>query len=140
MLRGVRSFLVQSGSMEPSIMTGDVVIITKSKMYFDREFVTFRDGDGRIVTHRILETKKTDSGIKYVTQGDANRSKDREEIHIDQILGKVALIIPKVGYVIAFAKSPPGLILIIGLPALIISIDEIKKIYYAIKKPKGTIK
>ena len=134
LLRGYRSFLVQSGSMEPSIMMGDVVITTKAKQYRQEDVVTFLNRDGRTITHRILENKEINNSTLLVTKGDANRSKDRDEISPSQILGKVALVIPKLGFVIAFSRTPFGLLILVILPAGIIVFDEVKDIFKATSK------
>lgn len=134
LLRGYRSFLVQSGSMEPSIMMGDVVITAKGNQYYQGDVVTFLDRDGRTVTHRILENKETNGVTMLITKGDANRSKDRDEIAHNQILGKVALVIPKLGFIIAFSRTPLGLIILVILPAGIIVFDEVKDILKATSK------
>jgi len=134
LLRGFRSFLVQSGSMEPSIMMGDVVITSKASQYNQGDVVTFLDQNGRTVTHRVLEIKETSSNPLLVTKGDANRTKDRDEITPDQILGKASLIIPKLGFVIAFSRTPLGLLILVIIPAGIIVFDEVKGIFKATSK------
>ncbi|MFC1625785.1 signal peptidase I [Patescibacteria group bacterium] len=129
LLQGYRSFLVQSGSMEPSIMMGDVVITTKASQYRQNDVVTFLDQGGRTVTHRVLEIQNTDRGSKLLTKGDANQSKDRDEITPNQVLGKVSLVIPKMGFIIAFSRTPIGLLILVVIPAGIIAFDEIKNLF-----------
>ena len=136
LLRSYRSFLVQSGSMEPSIMIGDVVITNKAKQYHQGDVVTFSDEDGRTVTHRIIEVKETGNNPVFATKGDANRSKDRNEITFDQILGKATLVIPKLGFVIVFSRTVPGMIILVFIPAGIILFDEIKSLFKATSKRK----
>jgi signal peptidase I len=134
LLRGYRSFLVQSGSMEPSIMMGDVVITTKTRQYHQNDVVTFRDNDGRTVTHRVIGTDETNYSPMLVTKGDANQTKDRHQITTDQVLGKVSLVVPKLGFVIAFSRTPVGFLILVIIPAGIIAIDEIKGILKKLKK------
>jgi len=136
LLQGYRSFLVQSGSMEPSIMMGDVVITTKALRYNQNDVVTFRDNDGRTVTHRVIEIEDTGYTPLLVTKGDANDTKDRHKIGTDQVLGKVSLVIPKLGFVIAFSRTPVGLMILVIIPAGIIAIDEIKSVLKAIADRK----
>ncbi|MFA5750230.1 MAG: signal peptidase I [Candidatus Shapirobacteria bacterium] len=126
---GYRSFLVQSGSMEPSIMTGDIIIINKQKQYFKNDVITFQNEKNGIVTHRILNIEKN----KFITKGDANRTSDPEEITQDIILGKVIITIPKLGYLVAFTKTLPGLILLIIIPVIILISDEFLKMFKTIK-------
>lgn len=126
---GYKPFLVQSGSMEPSIMTGDVVVIQNRGTYFINDVVTFRTSadDSRIVTHRIIAVDATITK-KYSTKGDANRTGDEDNISDRQIIGKVVLVIPKLGYFVAFSKSPRGMIFLLIIPAIVLILDELVKI------------
>lgn len=126
---GYRSFLVQSGSMEPSIMTGDIIIINKQKQYFKNNVITFQDNKNGVITHRIFDIE----GNNLTTRGDANKTSDPEKITQKMILGKVIFTIPKLGYLVAFTKTLPGLILLIIVPVLILVSDELFKIFKTVK-------
>lgn len=123
---GYRSFLVQSGSMEPTIMTGDIIIVQKKTVYTTGDVVTF-DDDGRIVTHRITRERTESGDRQYETKGDANRSADEATITTQDIVGAVTFTIPKLGYMVAFAKSLPGLIVLILIPAIMLVVNELIK-------------
>lgn len=123
-LGGYRPFLVQSGSMEPSIMTGDVVVIKNMSSYVINDVITFNTNSSRIVTHRIVHVENR----KYSTKGDANRTGDEDIITDNQIIGKVVLVIPKLGYLVSFVKSRSGLIFLLVIPAIIFILDELVKI------------
>lgn len=125
---GYRSFLVQSGSMEPAIMTGDIIIIHGQDNYLKNEVITFHGSDGRIVTHRIAEILQKNGQSYFSTKGDANRSEDADSITQDQIIGKISLIIPKLGYLVAFSKSLPGLVILAIFPAVLFILDELLKV------------
>lgn len=130
---GYKLFLVQSGSMEPSIMTGDIVVINRQKNYFVNDTVTFKDSQNRVVTHRIVNIDQE----KISTKGDANRTDDPEIINQNMILGKVLLVLPKLGYVVAFAKSLPGLVVLIIIPCFVLIGDEVIKVTKNIKKKQS---
>lgn len=101
---GYRSYTILSGSMEPEFYPGDIVI-TQHKIKTDIKFgdvVTFRDDEGVIITHRIIE--EVDGG--YITQGDNNNVKDKGVLKEDDIIGKVKFSIPKIGYLINFLSKP----------------------------------
>ncbi len=125
-LGSYRSFLVQSGSMEPAIMTGDIIIVQDKGGYSINDVVTFQEDAGRIVTHRIVGV---DHGTreKYTTKGDANRSEDQAIIASDRVIGKVILVLPKLGFAVAFAQSQNGLVVLLIVPAVILIIDELIK-------------
>lgn len=128
---GYRSFLVQSGSMEPAIMTGDIIVAHDENRYYKNDVVTFINIDKRIVTHRIIDIIQQDGKNLFITKGDANRSEDNDSINNDQIIGKVAMVIPKLGYMVAFSKSLPGLILLVLFPCFLIIINEVFKVINA---------
>lgn len=123
-LGGYRSFLVQSGSMEPSIMTGDIIIIGKAPEYKKNDVITFH-GEERIVTHRIIGIEEKNGLKTIMTKGDANRSEDEGVITEDKIIGKVAFVVPKFGYFVDFARSTYGLIILIMIPAAILILDQL---------------
>ena len=131
-LGGYKPFLVQSGSMEPSIMTGDIIVIQKKGTYFVNDVITFQTNTSRVVTHRIIAIEKGKENT-YSTKGDANRSGDEDVTTEKQVIGKVILVIPKLGYLVAFSKSPRGLIFLLVIPAIILILDESVKIKKHVK-------
>lgn len=128
--------IVQSGSMEPAIKTGSVVITKPAAEYNVGNIITFTlpQSPKRPITHRINEIKTEANAISYITKGDANNGPDQEEIKKENIIGKVLLSVPYLGYAVDVAKNPYGFIAIIIIPALIIIYDEIKKIRNEVKK------
>ena len=127
-----KSYVVQSGSMEPSIRVGDVIIIHKNPEYFKTEVITFKDEEQHTVTHRILESTPATTPV-YITKGDANQAADTAEVPQKNVIGKVVLVVPKIGYAIQFIRTPWGLILTILVPAILILSDEIKTLYRSLR-------
>lgn len=130
--------IVQSGSMEPAIHTGSIVLVMPARDYRANDIITFSDSPNSQTptTHRIVEIKNDNSQIAFVTKGDANNAADRKEVAPDKVIGKVRLSVPFAGYVIDFVKKPLGFILVIIIPALLVISDEIKKIWQEAKKIK----
>ena len=114
---------VVSGSMEPTIKVGDLIIIDTSAKEFEvDDIVTFYDVNGSFVTHRIISIDKN----IMVTQGDNNNTKD-EPSDMKNIVGKFVYKMPFVGSLLSSFKSPVFLtvILLIGiLFCYLISTDE----------------
>lgn len=117
---GFTSAVVLTGSMEETISPNDMVIVHTQKDYKVDDIVMYST-DSSTVTHRIIELKENG----YITKGDANNTDDGT-IPNERIIGKVVLIVPKVGVTISFLLSPLGmllllivLILMIELPLLI---------------------
>lgn len=125
-----KMFVVQSGSMEPVIKTGSIVVVKPTQDYQKGDVVTFRDLEKPkvTVTHRIFEVSKENNSTKFITKGDANKTADSTEISKGQILGKVFLSIPFLGYPVDFAKTQTGLIVLIIIPAVIIVYSELQNI------------
>lgn len=129
---------VLSGSMEPKIKTGSVVVVKPAKDYGVGDIITF----GKIsktetpITHRIKEVKLSEGNTVYVTKGDANESADPKEISKNEVIGKTLFSVPFLGYAIAFAKKPVGFMILIIIPAIVIIYDELKKIWQEILKMK----
>lgn len=110
---GYGKAVVVTGSMEPAITAGDMVIIKEQDNYEVGDIVLYKANS--YIVHRIVDL--TEDG--FITQGDANNVDDGEILH-GQIVAKVVLVIPKIGFVADFLKSPLGiLVIVIGLLALI---------------------
>ena len=128
-LFGYSMFVVKSGSMEPAIHTGSVVFDKTDGDYAKGDIITFKVSESKdTVTHRIVEIKKEDNAISYKVKGDANDTADPDLVLKDNVVGKVIFSIPYFGYLVAFMKTLPGLIIFIILPSLIVVYGEIDKI------------
>jgi signal peptidase I len=89
---------ITSGSMEPKIAVGDVVVhrIGSGVGLGPGTVITFRPDPRRSpVTHRIVAVNEADG--TYVTRGDANRESDSTPVRPDQIVGVGTLRVPWVG-------------------------------------------
>ena len=129
--------VVQSGSMEPAIKTGSVVIVKPADNYQINDIITFVDKDGgKSTTHRIVKTETENGETYFVTKGDANNAEDNNKITEDKIIGKVLFSIPYAGYAAAAAKEPLGFTLLIIVPAGLIIFEEIGKIRKELRKRK----
>ena len=65
--------IVESGSMEPSIMTGALVIVRPAESYQIGDVIMFNDRGARVpTTHRVVDTYSQGGRTWFVTKGDAN--------------------------------------------------------------------
>lgn len=111
---------VLTGSMEPVIYPGDVVLI--QKMLKEEDIEALKEGDiinfqrGKItITHRIEEILKDEAGnLSFVTKGDNNKSRDEQIVLPNDVKGIIVQVVPKVGIPILWVKSgntvPEGVI------------------------------
>jgi len=102
--------LIVSGSMNPAIKQGSVVMTFRQKDYERNDVVTFIK-DGERITHRIYAIENEE----YITKGDANPSPDLENVKKEEIIGRVYLHIPYIGYLLALTRTPLGIILLVSL-------------------------
>jgi len=130
---GMRSFTVMSGSMEPTIHVGDVVIDKKISPLDARpgDVVTFSDPTGRkrLITHRIRSLRVQGNTVRVVTKGDANNAVERWTVPADGRIGRVELRMWKLGYPLVYAHSRFGLIGLVAIPAFLLCLVELRKIW-----------
>jgi len=88
--------LVTSGSMEPLVTPGDVVMIrpVSSDELVPNTVILFERADGERMLHRIVEQMPDGT---FRTQGDANAVPDSEFLHAENIKGAAVLAVPWVG-------------------------------------------
>lgn len=129
-----RVYTVQSGSMEPGVRMGSLIFVKPQADYRVGDVVTRKTNDPKLtITHRITARTEKNGGVVYQTKGDANDAPDAEEIAQTSLVGKVVLALPFLGYPVSYAKTLPGLVFMIILPAVIIVYDELQNIASEVK-------
>lgn len=120
-LVGLVPLVVVSGSMQPSLHVGDMVVTRKVEPESLQvgDVITYRVGPD-LNTHRIVGIELTPKGIMFRTKGDANSSQDAEPVPSEHVLAKVIYHIPFVGYLLDFVESVSGRILFIVAPVIIL--------------------
>jgi len=111
---GLARVVVISGSMQPAIEAGDLLVIREQAGYRVNDIITYRAG-ASLITHRV----KAVEGTSLVTQGDGNNVADAP-IEISQVEGKMLFRIPQMGRAALFFKTPPGIVLLVLAGALLI--------------------
>ncbi|MBF6599341.1 MAG: signal peptidase I [Dehalococcoidia bacterium] len=123
-------FIVRSGSMEPTIRTGGVVLVdTRARELRVGQVGSFRDGKGDIVTHRVVALR--DGG--YVTRGDANRTDDSTLRRPADVVGAERWTLPYLGYALYLLERPFIFILLLGSTGGYLVISELAAIWREIK-------
>ncbi len=130
--------VVLSGSMEPTISTGSVVFIKPNSAYTIGDVITFMNrGDTNAsipTTHRIVSVRAVEGSYIFTTKGDANNTPDVTEVPQDRVIGTVFFSIPLLGYLVSFAKTTLGFLLLVVVPAVLVILEEMKTIVREIKE------
>jgi signal peptidase len=125
---GYKSLTVVSGSMEPTLGVGSVVIDEVISPLEARpgDIVTFKDPlRPRQLTHRLQKVRVEGDTVYMVTQGDANDVPERWTVQRDGQIGRVVAHLPKLGYVRSWMSSryarlgALGVVLLLGALMLV---------------------
>ena len=105
-----RTLTVLTGSMDPTIPPGAMVVVTPVEPQDLRvgDVITYQTpvGDRRVVTHRIVDIPRPGPNPVVQTKGDANNAVDPWLARLDQAPAwRVHTVIPFAGRVINFTRS-----------------------------------
>ena len=132
----IKLLTVLSGSMEPTIKTGSVILMKPMPAYKVGDIITFGEMTQTTVpkTHRIVSTEIINGVQYYATKGDANKSEDASKVKFEDIKGKVIFWVPFMGYAVSFIQTKRGFLLLIIIPCILIIIGEALKIVKNIRE------
>ena len=129
-LGGRSLFRVVTGSMEPTISTGALLICRETPAEDIRvgDIICYRstDGDtaGWVITHRVVRILESGGDIYFETRGDANAVSDGGFVSAEALVGRVAWYsAPDSSYAKAVSalSSKTGFLALILLPCLIVA-------------------
>ncbi|MBP2076797.1 signal peptidase I SipW [Oceanobacillus polygoni] len=127
---------VLSGSMEPDIQTGSIILIdpTNGETQFKTgDVITYKSSDEILITHRIHEVQN--NAQQYITKGDNNNATDTEPVLAENIVGKyTGFTVPYAGYVAHFANTEQGAVLLLILPGFLLLAYAIIILWHALKQ------
>ena len=117
---GYKPFIVLSGSMEPSIMTGDMVFVkeTDPDSLKVGDVIAYKSGSA-VVTHRTVEVKSENGETRYVTQGDANNAADQGMVKPADVEGIYQRRVAGAGNLAMFMQTTTGMILFVVCPLVL---------------------
>jgi signal peptidase len=117
--------IVVSGSMSPTIKTGDLIVDnavnpTQARHLRVGQIITFRDSPTSkvVITHRIVRVTSVDGTVAYITKGDANNAADANPRPAADVLGVFSYTVNRGGYILNSLHRPLVLGLLLVSPIL----------------------
>jgi len=139
LLAGYRPFTVLTGSMEPTLAPGDVVVVKEMSPLDARigGIVTFSDPEatGKTITHRVRSIKARGSKIDFQTEGDANNAVEHWTVARGDKIGKVTGRIPLVGHALVFLTGGTVRVLLLGVPLMLVAAAGLWRIW----RPRASV-
>jgi signal peptidase len=127
---GDRSLVVRSGSMHPTIDTGDIVAVHPIAPTVARvgDIVTFKS-HGKLTSHRVRSIERRGAQLRFMTQGDANTGQEHWSVPANGRIGRVTYRVPKLGFVVVKVQTPAGRFVLIVVPALLLGCSLLRRIW-----------
>lgn len=129
---GYQLYVVLSGSMNPAFDTGSLAFVRPVDPVdiAEGDIITFKGfGGGTVLTtHRVVAVNRGDE-LSFTTRGDANNINDPNPVPAGNVVGKVHGSIPYIGYVMGFAQTRNGLLLMVVVPGILVIFFEIRNLY-----------
>ncbi len=109
-LLGYGTYDVVSGSMEPEIPVGSLVLVKEAdpQEVAEGEVIAFSSEKDQsvVITHRVVENDKANE--QFITKGDANELKDMNPVPYSNLVGRVEKHYPKLGNIMAGLSTFEG--------------------------------
>jgi signal peptidase len=117
---GYKPLTVLSGSMDPYIKAGDMIIVKRvnPENIKVNDVITYIKDDNIFVTHRVVEKNIKEERLAFRTKGDINNVEDKNLVFSEKVVGISVFKIPYGGYFMQFMRSKKVLILIFFIMAL----------------------
>lgn len=146
---GTAPMIVQSGSMQPTIRTGDLIFskVTEPEDVKEGDIISFYDPDsnGKTVnTHRVIKIETVVEGdkeqLQFRTKGDFKLNKeDKTPVPAENLIGVYQFRIAGAGNVAMFMQSTLGFVICVILPiALFVLYDFIRRKLYEKENAEDT--
>jgi signal peptidase len=109
--------VIRGGSMEPAIHLGSVTEVSRVQPADLRpgDVVMLKEANGVLVSHRISRIVQQPDGLYIETKGDANATPDPVLVPVSQVVGRVDMAVPGLGYLLYLLTIPAGVLSVLGL-------------------------
>lgn len=132
-----KMFIVQSNSMSPEFETGSLLFVSMdTEGLVKGDIITYKKAESDIsTTHRIVDIVE-DNARLFITKGDANNINDPLPVAEEEVIGRVSLSIPMIGYAFGFMQARMRLLLFGLIPSIVIIFFIVKEIMKELERVK----
>ena len=122
---GVRIFSIQTESMYPTLLPGDLIFDTGIKDTSELRngdiitYWTVINGERVLNTHRIHEVYDGGGYLIFATKGDNNTIADPLTVHESEIVGKYSFRIGGLGKVFDYLQTSTGFLIVVVIPVFL---------------------
>ena len=122
---GIRMFSIQTDSMYPTLLPGDLIFDTAVDDPGELRkgdiitYWTVINGERVLNTHKIHEIYDGGGYLIFETKGDANTVTDPLTVHESEIVGKYAVRVPGVGKVFDYLQTSTGFLIVVVVPVFL---------------------
>ena len=140
---GVQLLSIQTDSMYPELVAGDLAIDTPVKdasTLRPKDIITYWtviDGERVLNTHRIENIYDGGGFLVFETKGDNNTNVDPLTVHESEIVGKYKFRISGLGKVFDYLQTSTGFFLVVLLPVLLFFIFNLVQFFRALFEYQG---
>lgn len=110
------AFTIRGPSMGSAVPIGSLVWEVQVGVGAVRpgDVVTVRTDNGLVFTHRVTRLVTLPTGRFLELKGDANATPDPMLVPARAVIGRVSLVMPRAGYLVAMLGTPVGLFSLLG--------------------------
>lgn len=148
-LFGIRVFSIQTESMYPTLLPGDLIFDTAVKEPADLRkddiitYWTVINGERVLNTHRVHEVYDGGGYLIFATKGDNNTIADPLTVHESEIVGKYAFRVAGLGKVFDYLQTSTGFLIVIVIPVFLFflfHLIQFFRVLFAYQNVKNRIK
>ena len=122
---GIRMFSIQTDSMYPTLLPGDLIFDTAVGDTSDLRpgdiitYWTVINGERVLNTHRINEIYDGGGYLIFSTKGDSSTSVDALTVHESEVVGKYSFRVAGVGKVFDYLQTSTGFLIVVVIPVFL---------------------
>ncbi len=134
---GLQAYAVTSGSMEPALKTGGM-IICRDVAVEDIEtgdIIVFNNPADVTVTHRVIDISEEEGTRYFQTKGDANEDPDPDRFSISgDHASRVIYHLPYLGFFSSFMRTKPAFLIFLCIPAAVLLLFFARDMWKALRE------